>query len=179
MNAQSRALGHISDNVANSQTVGFKRTDTNFVSYISESNSEVHRPGTVLARPDFTNQVQGTIEQVENPLAMAISGALAGMMAVNEILGVQHRLLLAFTAGYGFVGIAVALMGRGHPAGIVFAALLFGVLYQGGTELAFDKPNISRDMIVVIQGLVILFAGALEFMLKPWVAQLLARREQA
>ena len=74
MNAQSRALGHISDNVANSQTVGFKRTDTNFVSYISESNSETHRPGTVLARPDFTNQVQGTIEQVENPLAMAISG---------------------------------------------------------------------------------------------------------
>lgn len=74
MSAQSRALGHISDNVANSQTVGFKRTDTSFVSYISESNSEVHRPGTVLARPDFTNQVQGTIEQVENPLAMAISG---------------------------------------------------------------------------------------------------------
>jgi flagellar hook protein FlgE len=74
MNAQSRALGHISDNVANSQTVGFKRTDTNFVSLISESNSEIHRPGAVLARPDFTNQVQGTIEQVENPLAMAISG---------------------------------------------------------------------------------------------------------
>jgi len=74
MSAQSRALGHISDNVANSQTTGFKRTDTNFVSYISESNSEVHRPGTVLARPDFTNQVQGTIEQVENPLALAISG---------------------------------------------------------------------------------------------------------
>lgn len=74
MSAQSRALGHISDNIANSQTIGFKRTDTNFVSYISESNSDVHRPGTVLARPDFTNQVQGTIEQVENPLAMAISG---------------------------------------------------------------------------------------------------------
>jgi flagellar hook protein FlgE len=74
MSAQSRALGHISDNVANTQTTGFKRTDTNFVSYVSESNSEVHRPGTVLARPDFTNQVQGTIEQVENPLAMAISG---------------------------------------------------------------------------------------------------------
>lgn len=74
MGAQSRALGHISDNVANSQTTGFKRTDTNFVSYISESNSETHRPGTVLARPDFTNQVQGTIEQVENPLALAISG---------------------------------------------------------------------------------------------------------
>ena len=74
MNAQSRALGHISDNIANSQTVGFKRTDTNFVSYITESNLDVHRPGTVLARPDFTNQVQGTLEQVENPLSLAISG---------------------------------------------------------------------------------------------------------
>jgi flagellar hook protein FlgE len=74
MNAQSRALGHISDNVANSQTIGFKRTDTNFVSFISESNNDVHRPGTVLARPDFANQVQGTIEQMENPLALAITG---------------------------------------------------------------------------------------------------------
>ncbi len=53
------------------------------------------------------------------------------------------------------------------------------MLYQGGTELAFDKPNISRDMIVVIQGLVILFAGALEFMLKPWIATLLTRKEPA
>lgn len=74
LNAQSRALGHISDNIANSQTIGFKRTDTNFVSYISESNNDVHRPGTVLARPDFANQIQGTIEQVENPLALAITG---------------------------------------------------------------------------------------------------------
>ncbi|MCA3365887.1 MAG: flagellar hook-basal body complex protein [Roseomonas sp.] len=74
MNAQARALGHVSDNIANSQTVGFKRTDTNFVSYITESNVDVHRPGTVLARPDFTNGVQGTLEQVENPLALAISG---------------------------------------------------------------------------------------------------------
>jgi flagellar hook protein FlgE len=74
MTAQSRALGHISDNVANSQTVGFKRTDTNFVSLITESNNDIHRPGTVLARPDFTNQIQGNIEQVENPLALAISG---------------------------------------------------------------------------------------------------------
>ena len=85
-------------------------------------------------------------------LAMAISGGLAGLVGVNEIIGVHHRLLLEFTAGYGFVGIAVALMGRNHPVGIVLAALLFGVLYQGGSELAFDMPNVTRDMVVVLQG---------------------------
>jgi simple sugar transport system permease protein len=105
-----------------------------------------------------------------------ISGALAGGMAANVILGEEHRLILEYTAGFGFVGIAVALMGRAHPVGIVLAAILFGILYQGGAELAFDKPKISRDMIVVIQGLVVLFAGALEHVFRRPVAALLARR---
>jgi general nucleoside transport system permease protein len=109
-------------------------------------------------------------------LAMTLSGALAGMMALNEILGAQHRLILGFTSGYGFVGIAVALMGRNHPVGIVLASLLFGALYQGGSELAFDMPRINRDMVVVIQGLVILFAGALEHMLRRPLEALFARR---
>ena len=108
-------------------------------------------------------------------IAMALSGALAGMMSLNEILGSQHRLTLGFTGGYGFVGIAVALMGRNHPIGIVLAALLFGALYQGGAELAFDMPRINRDMVVVIQGLVILFAGALEHMFRPWLEARFAR----
>ena len=107
-------------------------------------------------------------------ITMMISGALAGMMALNPIMGDQHRVQLDFVTGAGFVGIAVALMGRSHPAGIVPAAILFGMLYQGGAELAFEMPNISRDMIVIIQGLVILFAGALEHMFRPWVQTLLA-----
>jgi general nucleoside transport system permease protein len=109
-------------------------------------------------------------------VAMAISGGLAGMLAVNEIMGLQHRLLLEFSAGAGFVGIAVALMGRAHPLGVVLAAFLFGVLYQGGTELSFDKPSITKDMIIVIQGFVILFAGALEYAFKRPLARLLAPR---
>ncbi len=108
-------------------------------------------------------------------IAMTLSGALAGMMSLNEVLGAQHRLTLGFTGGYGFVGIAVALMGRGHPLGIVLAALLFGALYQGGAELAFDMPRVNRDMVVVIQGLVILFAGALEHMFRPWLEARFAR----
>ncbi|MFZ1815535.1 MAG: ABC transporter permease [Rhizobiaceae bacterium] len=113
-------------------------------------------------------------------LAMLLSGALAGMMALNPIMGDQHRLNVDFVAGAGFVGIAVALMGRNHPVGIFFAAVLFGMLYQGGAELAFDMPRISRDMIVVIQGLVILFAGALEHMFRPALTRyFIARRETA
>jgi flagellar hook protein FlgE len=74
LTAQARALGHVSDNVANSQTVGFKRTDTNFVSFLTDSTQQVHRPGSVVARPDYTNTIQGTVEQSENPIALAIAG---------------------------------------------------------------------------------------------------------
>lgn len=108
-------------------------------------------------------------------IALLISGGLAGLMATNEILGVQGRLINEFTAGAGFVGIAVALMGRGHPFGIVLAALLFGVLYQGGAEIAFEKPRITREMIIVIQGFVILFAGALEMLFADRIAALYQR----
>ena len=108
-------------------------------------------------------------------IAMLISGALAGGLAVNELMGYQHRLLLEFTSGYGFVGIAVALMGRAHPAGIVLASLLFGILYQGGAELAFEQPAITRDMVVVIGGIIILFAGALDGLFRRVVARFLAR----
>ncbi len=107
-------------------------------------------------------------------LTMMISGAFAGMMALNPTMGDQHNVAIDFVGGAGFVGIAVALMGRSHPVGIVLAAILFGMLYQGGAELAFEMPAISRDMIVIIQGLVILFAGALEHMLRPQVQALFA-----
>lgn len=100
-------------------------------------------------------------------IAMLISGGLAGMMALNPVMGASARLQVEFVGGAGFVGIAVSLMGRSHPVGIVFAALLFGILYQGGADLSFEMPNITREMIVVIQGLVILFAGALEYMYRP------------
>ena len=108
-------------------------------------------------------------------LAMCLSGALAGFVGVNELMGVHHRIVLDFPAGYGFAGIAVALMGRNHPLGVALAALLFGALQQGGAELAFDEPAITREMVVVIQGLVILFSGALEHLPRPWIAHLLPR----
>lgn len=99
-------------------------------------------------------------------VSLMLSGALAGMMGLNELLGEQLRLIGNFTLGYGFVGIAVAFMGRNHPFGIVLAAILFGAIYQGGAELGFEMSKITRDMSVVIQGLVILFAGAMPHLFK-------------
>ncbi len=92
LTAQSRALGHIADNVANSQTVGFKRTDTNFVDLLTDSSQALHRPGTVIARPDYTNTVGGTIEQSENQLALAIAGQ--GFFSVAQARGEADGQLL-------------------------------------------------------------------------------------
>jgi simple sugar transport system permease protein len=110
-------------------------------------------------------------------VAMLISGGLAGCLGVNELMGSQHRILLDFPGGAGFVGIAVALMGRNHPLGILAASLLFGALYQGGSELSFDMPHVNRDMVVMIQGLVILFCGALEGVFRAPLAVLLGARD--
>lgn len=98
-------------------------------------------------------------------VSMLISGGLAGMMAINNVQGEAERLVLNAVEGAGFIGIAVALMGRSHPFGVFLAALLFGFLYQGGAELAL-WTKIPREMIVVIQALVILFTGALDNMVR-------------
>ena len=98
-------------------------------------------------------------------VTMMISGALAGMMAINNVMGEAERLVLNSVEGAGFIGIAVALMGRSHPLGVFIAAILFGFLYQGGAELAL-WTTIPRELIVVIQALVILFTGALDNMVR-------------
>lgn len=106
-------------------------------------------------------------------MAMAISGALAGMVGMNEIAGVNGKLLLEFVSGAGFTGIAVALMGRNHPVGIIFASVLFGALYQGGAEVAFEIRGFSRDMVVLLQGFIVLFSGAMAYVIARPVGWLL------
>lgn len=105
-------------------------------------------------------------------VTMLISGALGGLMGINVLMGEQHRMIIDYTAGAGFIGIAVSLMGRSHPAGIVLASILFGALIQGGQELSFDNPVFDKNMIVMIQGIIILFVGALELMFRPQLAML-------
>jgi simple sugar transport system permease protein len=111
-------------------------------------------------------------------LAMVISGGLAGMMAINNVMGEAERLVLNAVEGAGFIGIAVALMGRSHPFGVFLAAILFGFLYQGGAELAFST-SIPREMIVVIQSLVILFTGAFDNMVRAPIERLFMRLQKS
>lgn len=99
-------------------------------------------------------------------LTMLVSGMLAGFFGLNVLQGELHQIKLNFVEGFGFTGIAVALMGRNHPVGVLIASLLFGFLYQGGAELSFEY-GVDRNIVVVLQGLVILFSGALEHMFRP------------
>jgi ABC-type uncharacterized transport system permease subunit len=110
-------------------------------------------------------------------ITMAISGALAGLGSVNSILGSTHYLSLNFVGGAGFVGIAIALMGRQHPVGILLSAVLFGALIQGGFDLSLEKPNVPVETFVFIQGLIILFCGAMEYLYAPAIIKLLKARK--
>ena len=105
--------------------------------------------------------------------SMALSGALAGLVGMNEISGVSGRLLLEFVSGAGFTGIGVALMGRNHPVGIVLASVLFGALFQGGAEVSFEVPGFGRDMVLMLQGFIVLFSGAMSYVFAPWVSRAL------
>jgi ABC-type uncharacterized transport system permease subunit len=90
---------------------------------------------------------------------MAMSGALAGLAGASQVLGVNHWLGQGFSSGYGFDSIALALLGKSHPLGVVLAALLFGTLRSGATRMQ-SIANIPVDIISIIQALVIIFVAA-------------------
>src|SRR5215207_6114983 len=93
-------------------------------------------------------------------LAMAVSGALAGMVGINEVLGYRYRYYDGFSDNYGFTGIAVALLGRNHPAGVIFAALLFAVLSRGGVAVDAFTQHVTKDIVQILQATIILFVAA-------------------
>jgi simple sugar transport system permease protein len=93
-------------------------------------------------------------------LAMAVSGGLAGMVGVNEVLGYRYRYYDGFSDNYGFTGIAVALLGRNHPVGVVLAALLFAVLQRGGIPVDAFTEHVTKDIVQILQAIIILFVAA-------------------
>lgn len=93
-------------------------------------------------------------------IAMTISGALAGLVAINEVLGYRHRYYDGFSDHYGFTGIAVALLGRNHPVGVILSALLFAILQRGGIPVDAFTEHVTKDIVQVLQGTIILFVAA-------------------
>jgi simple sugar transport system permease protein len=101
--------------------------------------------------------------------AMATAGALAGLAGANQVLGVLGRVSPGFSAGIGFDAISVALLGRSHPVGVLFAGVLFGALKAGGRQMQVDA-GVNIDLIGIIQALIIVFIAAplLVRALFPW-----------
>jgi simple sugar transport system permease protein len=93
-------------------------------------------------------------------LAMAISGGLAGLVGVAEVLGNSGKFKMDFSPGYGFIGIAAALLGRNRPLGIIGAAVLFGALQKGTADLDLETDNVTRELSLVLQALIILAVSA-------------------
>jgi simple sugar transport system permease protein len=93
-------------------------------------------------------------------LSMTIAGALAGLVGVSEVLGHAGRFKIGFSPGYGFMGIAVALLGRNRPFGVVLSALLFGALHKGTSDLDMETENVTRDLSLILQAMVILCVSA-------------------
>ncbi|NDD63655.1 MAG: ABC transporter permease, partial [Acidobacteria bacterium] len=104
-------------------------------------------------------------------LAMAISGGLAGLVGMNEVLGYRYRYYHDFSPGYGFAGIAVALLGRNHPVGVILAAVLFGALNRGGLFVDIFTDRVSKDLVQVLQAIIILFV-AIEVLFRRGIVRL-------
>jgi len=107
-------------------------------------------------------------------LTMAISGGLAGLAGVNEVLGVNHFLAGGFSSGYGFDAIALALLAKSHPLGVVLAALIFGTLRSGATRMQ-SIASIPVDIISIIQALILVFVAAPDII--RWIYRLKPKRE--
>lgn len=95
-------------------------------------------------------------------MAMTISGGLAGMVAIGEVLGYRHRYYDGFSDGWGFLGIAVALLGRNHPLGIFLAAVFFAVLKRGEIFVDIETRFVSKDLVEVLQAIIIIFVASLQ-----------------
>lgn len=92
-------------------------------------------------------------------LAMFLSGGFAGMVGIHEVMGFRYTFHDSFANQAGFVGIAVALLGRNHPAGVILAAILFGALNRGSLFLDIEFDQLSRDLVMVLQGIIVLFVA--------------------
>jgi simple sugar transport system permease protein len=113
---------------------------------------------TVGANPDAAKYAGINVKKIMT-LTMGLSGMLAGLAGSIEVTGLNYRHELGFSSGYGFDAIAIALLGKNHPVGVVLAAILFAAMRNGATRMQF-LTQIPVDIISVIQALILLFVAA-------------------
>lgn len=112
----------------------------------------------------YASETAGISVQWTTVKALCISGSLAGLAGSVEVMGVHHRLFDQFSSGFGFTGIAVALLAKNHPLGVIPAALLFGALSAGSSTMQFEA-KVPQKIVLIIQALVIFFVAAEEIVL--------------
>ena len=93
-------------------------------------------------------------------IALSLAGGLAGLVGVAEVLGNAGKFRMGFSPEFGFIGIAVALLGRNQPVGVLAAALLFGALHKGTADLDLETEHVTRELSLVLQALIILSVSA-------------------
>jgi len=113
---------------------------------------------TVGANPDAAKYAGINVKRTII-LTMAISGMLAGLAGTIEVTGLNYRHELGFSIGYGFDAIAIALLGKSHPLGVVLAAILFAAMRNGATRMQF-LTQMPVDLISMLQALILLFVAA-------------------
>ncbi len=125
----------------------------------------------------FASETGGVSVATTTVKSLCLSGSLAGLAGAVEVMGVHHRLFDQFSSGFGFTGIAVALLAKNNPLGVIAAAILFGALSAGAGTMQLEA-DVSQKVITIIQGIIIFLVGA-ETIVTWAVARFRSRKEAA
>jgi len=99
-------------------------------------------------------------------LVLTLSGALSGLVGVNEVMGYHHKLIEGFSPQYGFTGIAVALIARNHPLGVILSALLFGAIHNGAREIEFLSERMTKELSVIMEAFIIIVIASQPYLVR-------------
>ena len=137
---------------------------------------------SAVGENEVASETYGVSKEKTWITSLFVAGGIAGLVGVVEVLGNAHRFKIGFSADYGFVGIAVALVARGNLLGVIPSALLFGILQKGSGSLDLETEKVTRDLSYIIQGLIILGVaseGLWNALLGVWRKRIWIRRKDA
>lgn len=163
---QGYVLPLLSDYTAKLGSELFRTTPVNITLFLSLFASVIcylflfHTPRgyelRALGQNPSAAKFNGISSAVNFVFAFTCAGALSGFVGVNEVMGYHHKLIEGFSPQYGFTGIAVALVARNNPIGVIFSALLFGAIHNGAREIEFLSENVTKEISIVMEAMIII-----------------------